>query len=103
MSTDNSKLSATELTLSLRDLAGVLVKHYEIHEGRYELFIEFQIGTGPIGPDPEHLIPGAMIGLSKVGLRLSLGEGSTMVDAAIINPKIPEAKPARKIKTAPTK
>lgn len=73
--------------LSMRDLATVLVKHYEIHEGSYDLLIEFQIGTGHVGPDPANLAPGAMIGISKIGLARSAGkEGPTTVNAAIVNP-----------------
>lgn len=73
--------------LSMRDLAAVLVKHYDIHDGRYDLLLEFQIGMGLVGPDPTALTPGAMIGISKVGLIKSMADGPTTVDAAIVNPK----------------
>jgi hypothetical protein len=75
-----------EVPLSMRDLAGVLVKHYGIHEGLFDLLVEFQIGTGAIGPDPTALTPGAMIGVSRVGLMPSKVEGPTTIDAAIVNP-----------------
>lgn len=78
--------------LTMRDLAALLVKHYGIHEGQYDLVIEFQIGTGAVGPAPDALTPGAMIGVSKVGLIPSKTKGPTTVDAAVINP----AKKTRK-------
>jgi hypothetical protein len=83
-----------EVPLSMRDLAGVLVKHYGIHEGLFDLLVEFQIGAGAVGPDPTALTPGAMIGVSRVGLMPSKVEGPTTVDAAIVNPA---KKPRKKI------
>lgn len=96
MSTDNTPATwppaPIGTPLSMRDLAAVLVKHYGLHEGRYDLLIEFQIGMGAVGPDPTALTPGAMIGVSRVGLMPSQTDGPTTVDAAIVNP----AKKARK-------
>lgn len=73
--------------LAMRDLAAVLVRHYDIHEGRYDLLLEFHIGMGLVGPDKAALTPGAMIGISKVGLIKSMADGPTTVDASIVNPK----------------
>lgn len=82
--------------ISLRDLASVLVQHYGLHEGRYDLLVEFQIGVGAVGPDPSSLTPGAMIGVSRVGLMPSKDDGPTTVDAAIVNPaKKPRKKAAK--------
>lgn len=96
MSTDKPATSWTptpvEAPLSMRDLAGVLVKHYDLHEGHFDLLVEFQIGMGAVGPDPTALTPGAMIGVSRIGLMPSRVDGPTTVDAAIVNP----AKKSRK-------
>lgn len=72
--------------LTMRDLAALLVKHYGLHAGHYDLIVEFQIGTGAVGPNPSALTPGAMIGVSKVGLMASNTNGPTIVDAAVVNP-----------------
>lgn len=73
--------------LSMRELAAVLVKHYGLHEGHYTLVVEFQVGTGPVGPDRENLTPGAMLGVSKVGLMPTKeADGVLTVDAKNINP-----------------
>jgi len=78
--------------LTMRELATVLVKHYELHDGRYDLLVEFQIGMGLFGPNPEMTNPGAMVGVSKVGLIPSSPIDSLMtVDAALVNPR-PRAK-----------
>jgi len=95
MSTDKVEVATptpVAAPLSLHDLATVLIKHYGLHEGCYDLMIEFQIGVGAVGPTPEALSPGAMIGVSKVGLMSSKSTGPTTVDAAIVNP----AKKSRK-------
>ncbi|MDO8437124.1 MAG: hypothetical protein Q7S69_03030 [Nitrosomonadaceae bacterium] len=83
--------------LSTRDLAAVLVKHYGLHEGRYTLSVEFQIGVGPVGPELDALLPGVMIGVSRIGLRPSETDAPAVVDAAIVNPaKKPHIKVAAK-------
>lgn len=89
---DAKPRTPVETPLSMRDLAAVLVRHYGIHEGFYDLLIEFQIGTGAVGPDPAALTPGVMIGASRVGLIPSKTTGPTTVDASVVNP----AKKSRK-------
>lgn len=73
--------------LSMRDLTGMLIKHYGLHEGKFDLMVEFQIGMGAVGPDPESVTPGAMIGLSRVGLMPTDTPTPTTLDAAVVNPK----------------
>ncbi|MHB1173543.1 MAG: hypothetical protein ACYCZJ_00255 [Sulfuriferula sp.] len=104
MSTDDltggSQPVPVEPPLSMRDLTTVLIKHYGIHEGRYDLLVEFQIGMGAVGPDPASLNPGAMIGVSKVGLMPAKGNGPTSVDAALVNPTLPSVAAKSKSTTA---
>lgn len=73
--------------LSIRELTGVLVKHYGINEGLYDLIVEFHLGMGVFGPNPEESGPGAMLGVSKVSLVPAQVSGPLTVDAAIVNPK----------------
>jgi hypothetical protein len=81
--------------LSMRDLASVLVKHYGLTEGIYDLMVEYQIGTGAVGPDKDNLVPGAMIGVSRVGLMPATKPGQNTVDASLVNPgKKPRKKAA---------
>ena len=84
---------------SLVELTEILVKHQELHEGLYNLSIEFRIAVGAVGPAPELICPGAMIGVSRIGLSKTEKEKANMhtVDAAKVNPG-PE-KRARKSKT----
>ncbi|WP_083250642.1 hypothetical protein [Acidihalobacter aeolianus] len=79
--------SPVEPPLMLADLAKVLVQHYQLHEGKYDLWFEFQIGLGNVGPNKEQAFPGAAFGLKRVGLSPSKTDNPFTVDAALVNPK----------------
>lgn len=78
--------------LSLGELAVLLVKHYGLTEGTFDLMLQYQIGTGAVGPDKNHLVPGVMMGVSQVGLIPSPKVGPNTVDASLINPTKSRAK-----------
>lgn len=84
--------------LDVRELVVMLVKHYGLHQGRYDLFLEYQFAFGNFGPAPEQLLPSAVLGISHFGL-IAVAEGSKggpfTVDAAIVNPA---SKPGKKAK-----
>lgn len=65
--------------LSMKELTDVLVKHYNLPEGKYDLEVEFQIGTGPVGPNKDDLIPGVILGVKSIGIGTSqeMGEQSS--------------------------
>ncbi len=92
----NPKLTAN---FSLVQLAEILVKNQGLHEGLYNLSIEFQIGVGAIGPSPESICPGAMIGISRIGLLKTEESKKNIhtVDAAKVNPE--KKKRSQKTKT----
>ena len=54
--------------LSLREITKLLIKHYDLQEGLYDLSLEFTVGFGPIGPSPDAIVPGIMVGINKLGL-----------------------------------
>lgn len=74
-------------TLSLKELAAVLVKHYKLYEGLYETSIGLQVAVGAVGPTPETVVPGAMLGVTSLGLRKADIAGLHTVDASEVNPK----------------
>jgi hypothetical protein len=83
----------------MKELAAVLVKHYGITEGRYDILVEFQIGVGGVGPTPDSRLPGAMVGISKIGLSPVVpgrAEGPATIDAAEVNRRSVRRTPARK-------
>ena len=78
--------------LSLKDLAAVLVRHYGLHEGLFDVMVEYQIAVGGFGPDPANPLPGAMMGAHRIGLIRTEQPSGRTVDAALINPEIKKAK-----------
>lgn len=74
------------ISLEHRVLAELLVKHHDLHEGLYDLAFEFQIAVGAIGPSPESVLPGAMIGVKSIGLMKVDKNGPQTVNAAEVNP-----------------
>lgn len=68
--------------LGLRDLAVLLVKHYGLTEGKFEISIEYQMGSGSFGPSPDRLVPSVAIGVSRIGLVPSTADTPFTVDAA---------------------
>lgn len=73
--------------LSLRQIGEVLVRHYGLTEGIFEVTVTFQLGVGAFGPDPENLQPTGFVGVHKLGLRrVPAGKpGPGLVDAAAVN------------------
>lgn len=84
---------------TLTELTEILVKHQGLHEGLYNLSLEFQLAVGAVGPTPELICPGAMIGVSRIGLSKTEKEKANIhtVDAAKVNPA--PKKRAKKSKT----
>lgn len=74
--------------LSLRDVVEVLVKHYDLHEGLWDLNLEVRMGFGNFGPSEAERYPGATFGISRLGLRRAAKAGLHTVDAAVVNPRI---------------
>ena len=73
---------------SLIEMTVILIKQQGLHEGLYNLSTQFQIAVGAIGPTPESILPGAMIGVSRIGLAKTEKERANIhtVDAAEVNP-----------------
>lgn len=88
----DQKPTPVESPLTMKELASLLVRHYGIKTGTFDLMVEYQLGTGAVGPDKEHLLPGLMIGIAKVGLVPSPKPGPTTVDASEANPQLKTKK-----------
>ncbi len=99
--TEQANPASTEI-LALRDVAELLIRHKDLHEGMYNLAFQFQIAIGAVGPSPDAVVPGAMFGVSGLGLEKVDRMGPYTVDAAIVNPspetsaKKPSAKTVRR-------
>ncbi len=91
MSTDQTivpnSIEASPPPLELKKITEILIKHYGLHEGKFDILIEFQIAVGVMGPEPKSALPGALLGVAKLGVARSVADGPTTVDAALVNPK----------------
>ncbi|NDZ15371.1 hypothetical protein C7T35_25115 [Variovorax sp. WS11] len=81
----SSTKSVERYTHSLTELAEILVKHHDLHEGFYEIAFELQVGIGSVGQDDQRL-PGAAIGVKTVGLTRIDRLAPMSVDASKVNP-----------------
>lgn len=84
---EDAAIAEVGAPLEMRQLAELLVKHYGLHEGLFNLVIEFKIGVGPVGKEP-NTIPGATVGFAKVALARADSPGPATIDAAKVNPKV---------------
>lgn len=74
--------------ISLKELATILIKHFEFHEGIYELGVRFNVAIGNVGISADKAGPGAIFTIGGVGISKTNDVGPNTVDAAIVNPVI---------------
>ncbi len=99
----NTKEEIPEMVgaLDLKDMTTILIKHYGLHDGLYDLGFEFQIAIGAVGPDEKSAVPGAMFGIKRIGIAKTEKAGVLTVDASEVNPattikKLAPKKPTTK-------
>ena len=71
--------------LPLNELGKLIVKHYGIHEGIWYVTVEIQVAVGRIGPSPDSALPGAMLGVSRIGLARAEKPGPGTIDASVVS------------------
>lgn len=77
---------ATQIVFKHKELAEVLIKAQNIHDGIWGLFIRFGIGAMNIGPSDADLQPAAIVPVLEIGLQKFEKETNLSVDAAKVNP-----------------
>ena len=88
--------------ISTHDLAVLLVRHNGLHEGLYDLVVNFSISVGTFGLDPLTTpLPGVMTSMGGVGLNRVTKRNPQTVDAAEVNPAPGEG--AREVEVAKSK
>jgi len=80
-------------TFSYTELAEILVKKLDIHEGLWGLYIEFTLGAAnvPASPDGKMLAPAAIAAIKSIGIQRFDAPNNLTVDASVINPPQPAA------------
>jgi hypothetical protein len=79
-------ITAVSEPLPISEIGKLLIKHYGLSEGLFDILVEFGVGFGAVGPRPEEIVPGVMIGVSKIGLINVEQKGPSTLNAAEINP-----------------
>lgn len=82
-------------TFTHQEIAELLVKQQDLHEGLWGLYIEFGIAGANIsqGPGDGNLLPAAVVPVVRIGIQRFDKPNSLTVDAA-------QTKPAQKQRTS---
>lgn len=89
-------------TITPEDLVKILIMHFNVHEGKFALAMNFRIGIGQVpGPPDTMPLPGATLGIEGLGIQRVPDDASGVgiFDAAELNPGLAKklaAKPAKK-------
>lgn len=75
--------------LSLPELTKLLIRHYGLTEGKYDLNVEFHIGAGVFGPSADNRGPGFAIGVGRLGLSEAKADGPYTIDASALKKSAP--------------
>jgi len=80
-----------------KELAGILIKKQDIHEGHWLIYIEFGFSAANItlGPDDPILLPSAIVPVKRIGIQRADQPNQLSVNAAEINPLV-ETTPKKK-------
>jgi hypothetical protein len=84
--------------LNLSEVIKILIKHFDLHEGLFDLSFEMQIGVGNFGPTKESTFPSAVVGIGGLKLIKSDKMGPHTVDASMVNPLIASSPKKKSIK-----
>jgi hypothetical protein len=86
----------TQYMFAHHELVEALIKKQGLHEGLWQMAVEFHLGATIAGPDAEQLKPTAMVGVHRIGIQRTDKKSNLAVDAATINPA--PAKAVKRLK-----
>ena len=87
-STKNSENNVNRYEFDIHELTEILIKQKNIHEGIYQLRMDFRIASGLLAPaEDTKKLPGLMFGLCGVVIEQAKEPNDYTIDAAKINPK----------------
>jgi hypothetical protein len=79
---------AKNIVYDHKELAEILVKDQDIHEGLWGLYIEFGIRGANVSTDQsgKSFLPAAIVPVMKIGIQRFDKSSSLTVDASVVNP-----------------
>ena len=78
--------ASPKFSLPIKDVATLLVKHFDLHAGLFDLAFEVQVAIGQFGMESASMLPGAAMMIRGVGLQPAPARTQGTVDAAEVNP-----------------
>ena len=76
-----------QIVFTHKEVAEALIRHSDIHEGLWGLYVEFGLAGANIGAAPGgDLNPAAIVPIVKLGLQRFEQPNNLTADAAIVNP-----------------
>lgn len=89
---------ATNYIFTHKEIAELLIKKQDIHEGFWGIHIEFGLGAANIssGPEDQNVLPSAIIPVKRIGIQKFDQPNPLTVDAALVNPVKTSVKTKRK-------
>ena len=91
---------SNQIVFTHKELAELLVKNQDIHEGLWGVFIEFGFNAANVSDPTGSMQPAAIVPVLKVGIQKFPAPNSLTVDAAQVNPPSPESPAPNKPKPA---
>lgn len=77
---------SNQIIFKHKELATLMIKAQDIHEGYWGIFVKFGIGAANMGASPADLLPVAIVPVLEIGLQKFEEETNLSVNAAEVNP-----------------
>lgn len=74
------------IILTYKEVVEALIKHQNLHEGIWQLYVEFGIAAANVPTGENQLSPAAIVPVNKIGLHRVDAENPLTVNASIVNP-----------------
>lgn len=78
--------SITEHRFTYEQLARMMMREQNIHEGLWMVSVGFAMIGVNAGPEPDKILPSAIVGVQNFGLVSTAEQGPLVFDAAVLNP-----------------
>ncbi|TKB19765.1 MAG: hypothetical protein E5V75_06305 [Mesorhizobium sp.] len=78
-------------SFSHKELLQLMIEASNVHEGEWQLQVNFGFTAGNFGPSENDVLPGAIAVISQIGITRAKADApkSLVLDAAKVNPRRP--------------
>lgn len=71
--------TASQYTYSHKELVALMLKDTGIHEGFWNLVVNFRLGAGAFGQTPEEVAPSGFVSIESIGIqKVTIQEGQAV-------------------------